>query len=232
MTEGAFDQRLDISESGSIVTMPMRIGDNSLSARALLEASIKSKLKSTTGSSFATLQVNMELGCDLIKLKPHFLHGDFGGYVKNEFKMSRQWSSRLMKLGFAWPEVLQAIEWAKKADEMDRSEWSVDGALKLFAKWNRHIKSGGPDAATSSSPGEATSRPQDGSAETLNPLDLLMALWAAALAQARAHIRSLEAEIEWLHKHIDDQPAKPERYETFIDVPQDLESHQSDMADA
>jgi hypothetical protein len=178
---------------------------------------ITRNLKVATGSSFDSLHAHWHVSQGLEELKSHLPRRTFGDYVEKHFGLKKQWRCRLMKLGKEWPHVLTAIEWAKAKGEITRSEFSVDGALALVAKWRRD-ECGYASAATSSSSAgrNRRSRSPGGTDNSIDLLPLLI-LSLAALKQARAHILFLEAEIERLNRSGVANPLVSDLRERFDD---------------
>ncbi len=156
---------------------------------------IARELKKGVGSSRDSLLSHVAVGAALIEFKELTPHGEFIHQIGVRFGLQKQWSARLMKLSVEWPNIRKAIEWAEATGQMTRSEYSVDGAFALLAKWRYETAEDEPGSPRPR--GSDHRRPQHDAVKPVNLLQfLLMAL--AALAHARARILLLEAEVERL----------------------------------
>jgi hypothetical protein len=150
---------------------------------------------SAAGNSLEGLEAHAGGGHQLIDLKSHVGHGNFEQIVEARLGIKRQRRAQLMKLARKWPHILTAIEWAKAANRLTRSDYSVDGALALLKAWQHRDD---PDAQCR--PGhrraEAKQTICDDSSVSNGTGFILFLL--EQLAVARQRIAFLESEIERL----------------------------------
>jgi hypothetical protein len=135
-------------DTGDASIGALRQSNSEPSADALFAATGR-EMRCGSSRSFAGLEAHMRLGGHLSELKKILPHGSFGRGVKDRLGIERQWGARLMQLHEESLDVLKAIEWAKSENCLSRSEFSVDGALRLLTKWRRGLDNEDVAAAAS-----------------------------------------------------------------------------------
>jgi hypothetical protein len=158
------------------------------------------EMQCARGKSFAALNANMRLGGYLDKLKEVLPHGEYGREVKARLGFDRQWSLQLRRLHEEWHDVLQAIEWAKSANRLKRSEVGVDRALDLLDAWRRETANGDGAADNISAEGNVSNKTisRKKLIEQLEQLKQFAMKLLLALIGARRYIAFLESEIQRL----------------------------------
>src|SRR4051794_13555773 len=147
----AYQQEIEDAEAGRAAKSPAHTtfgGTDASKARAVVihlsnsepmglahidAAGRKTELAS--GTSFAGLKAHAEAGQELIEAKKHLGHGSFDREATARLGITKQWRSRLMRVGKFWTEVQAALAWAKTENRLTKTEYSVDGALRLLKQY-------------------------------------------------------------------------------------------------
>ncbi|HWL80118.1 MAG TPA: hypothetical protein VNR89_04135 [Roseomonas sp.] len=150
-------------------------------------------LAKASGAGLDTLHAFRSVGASLLDAKEILSgqKGAFGAWCDDNFKFSKEWRARLMKLAAAWDDFLAAKEWAEGQGRLlGRKEYSVDGALAFINEWKK---------ATNPAPegeGEDGSEGGEGEGASAKAKKKSQAeILREQLAEALERIRALEAEL-------------------------------------
>jgi hypothetical protein len=175
----------DEAAAGEVSAIAL-LSNSEPSADAIMQ-DVKRKLRSVSGKSLDALKAHMEIGGDLRELKKIIGHGKFGRVVEARLGFKRGWAAQLMNLHENWDYVQQARDWAKSKKLVARSEFSVDGALRLLAQWQRATANKDNDTGQT---GKKIASNSSVSKETVKRAKL-----TEALKQAEQRIAFLESEV-------------------------------------
>jgi hypothetical protein len=198
--------------------MSNTMADNA-AALAHLESLIKDDIAQTKASGYDTLLSFKRIGLSLIEAKDMLKDagkGAFGAWCEERFNFSKEWRSRLMRLANDWAGFTAAKAWAEGLGRvLGRKEYSVDGALALIAEWLLHDPAGAEALgeewaarakAAEEKAAEARQRQSEREAKAegaeggRQKAESEAEQLRAALAEALAKIKALEAELRGFRK--------------------------------